>query len=212
MLWRVTLVAALLLATPARGDENTESARAHYKKGLSAYALGRFKEAAAEYEAAFDLEPDPALLYNAAQAHRIAGDKERALLLYENYLRLFHSPPMEKEVRRYIQSLKAAIDSEARARTTPPTEPISSHVENAPPPSPAPEATPVKSQREVAPSSPPSLQVTATAPPATKKTKPWVWGVVGGVAGAVVVGVVVGLAVGLSGTSYPSASSTVTLK
>jgi hypothetical protein len=213
VLWRVTLVSALvLLAAPVRGDDNTESARAHYKKGLSAYALGRFKEAAAEYEAAFDLEPDSALLYNAAQAHRIAGDKERALLLYENYLRLFRSPPMEKDVKRYILSLKAAIDSEARARSTPPTEPIKSQVEGVSPPSPAPEPVEQKPQPEAAPMAPQPQVRAAAPPPEKKKTPKWVWGVVGGVAGVVVVGVAVGLAVGLSGTSYPSASSTVTLK
>jgi tetratricopeptide (TPR) repeat protein len=64
-------------------------ARTHYDKGAAAYALGRYADAAVEFEQAFTLKPDPAILYNAAQAYRLAGKRERALDLYRNYLRVY---------------------------------------------------------------------------------------------------------------------------
>jgi tetratricopeptide (TPR) repeat protein len=96
------LVACLALPAAAAGGA-TEDARAHYERGTSLYALGKFAEAAQEYEKAFELKPDPALLYNAAQAHRIAGNKQRALFLYQNFLRVFGtSSPNAPEVERHV--------------------------------------------------------------------------------------------------------------
>ena len=85
-----TVLATFILgpAPAARADDQRGEARAHYEKGTAAYALGRFADAAAEFEQAFTLKPDPALLYNAAQAYRLAGDRDRALQLYKSYLRV----------------------------------------------------------------------------------------------------------------------------
>src|SRR5437762_2788493 len=83
----VAALCVVLGGTGARADV-TEDARIHYQKALAAYGLSNFAEAATEYEQAFALKPDPALLYNAAQAHRLAGNPERALQLYQNYLNL----------------------------------------------------------------------------------------------------------------------------
>src|SRR5688572_11376368 len=97
---------ALLAAKPAFADD-VEEAKTRYKKGLAAFALGRYPEAAVEYEAAFALRPDPALLYNAAQAHRLGGNKQRAYFLYQNYLKLFGKEIHNRdEVEKHIASLK----------------------------------------------------------------------------------------------------------
>jgi tetratricopeptide (TPR) repeat protein len=95
----VVIVAAALAPASARADERA-AARAHYDKAAGAYALGRYAEAAAEFEESFTLKPDPALLFNAAQAYRLAGDRERALQLYHSYLRVYghraeHAPDAE---------------------------------------------------------------------------------------------------------------------
>ena len=86
-------------AGPALADDRAD-ARVHYDKATAAYALGRYADAAAEFEQAFTLKPDPAILYNAAQAYRLAGNKERALQLYRSYLRVYgrraeHAPDVE---------------------------------------------------------------------------------------------------------------------
>src|SRR5205807_10015881 len=56
-----------------------EDAKSLFEHGMTLYALGRYTEAAPLFERAFELKPDPALLYNAAQAHRLAGHSQRAL-------------------------------------------------------------------------------------------------------------------------------------
>src|SRR4051794_29733188 len=100
---RLSLTVALLLGVigPVRADDASE-ARMHYERATSAFALGKFADAASEYEKAFELKSDRALLFNAAQSHRQAGDKQRALLLYQNYLRIFTKAPNRPEVQRQI--------------------------------------------------------------------------------------------------------------
>jgi tetratricopeptide (TPR) repeat protein len=194
-----TVCSLCALASPAWADK--ETAKAHFTKGLAAYALARYDDAAREYEAAFDADPQAPLLYDAAQAHRLAGNKERALLLYQNYLRLFPDAPDQADVRRLIETVRKAIAADAAAGTSPPVTPQPLTARAAPP-----VATP-----------PPSITTTtATASMAKRpphKTRPkWVWGVAGGVAGVAVVGLAVGLGIAFSGPSYPAAVTTVTVR
>lgn len=66
--------ALLLVVAPLRlcADE-TVTAREHYRRGTNAFNLGHYLEAVKEYEAAYQLKEDPALLFNIAQAYRLAG-------------------------------------------------------------------------------------------------------------------------------------------
>jgi tetratricopeptide (TPR) repeat protein len=197
--------------TPARADRVAD-AREHYKRGMAAYGLGNYSEAATEYEAAFKLEPDSALLYNAAQAHRLGGNSERALELYQSYLRLFGAQISNRsEVERHIAGLKTAIAAQKSASSSPPVTPH--------PMSPATGTAPASSDAAPAPDSattptsataPTAMQLTAS--PSARDTatrKPWwkrgwVWGVVGGSVAAVGLGV--GLGLGLQSHDPPHAS------
>src|SRR5262249_46569522 len=108
----IVLLCALLIPCVAGAEGLT--AKEHYKKGVSYYALQKFAEAALEYEAAFEMQPDPALLYNAAQAHRLAGNKQRAVALYMSFLRMFPGKD-DGTVQKHIIALKAAIEAEGKA-------------------------------------------------------------------------------------------------
>jgi tetratricopeptide (TPR) repeat protein len=93
--------------TPTNATTNAkEGARRLYWEATSAYGLGNYGQAAELYEKAFALKADPALLYNAAQAHRIAGHAERATELYRNYLRLFPMAEQGAEAQRHIDALQ----------------------------------------------------------------------------------------------------------
>ena len=70
----------------ARGED---AGKALFERAQAQFALHHFDEAAALFEKSFEQRPDPALLYNAAQAHRLAGNKRRALELYESLLRQY---------------------------------------------------------------------------------------------------------------------------
>ena len=114
------LVVCLAFAGRSAAASEADDAKSCYNKGLSAYALGNYVEAATWYEKAFTLAPDPALLYDAAQAHRLAGNKQRALMLYQNYLSVFGPKAKNHaEVELHIAELKRAIDAEVKATNSP---------------------------------------------------------------------------------------------
>lgn len=155
-----------------------------FARGSALYALGRYGEAAPLFERAFELKPDPALLYNAAQAYRFNGNKQRALTLYQNYYRLYGDQIQNSEdAKRQIEQLKEAIAMDERAKVAPPTD------------------------MQTPSSSGATLVVAAPAPrPKPLVKRPWFWVAVGGAAAIVVTGVVVGVVVGTRGHSYPAAS------
>src|SRR5687767_4116249 len=86
-----SILLVLLVSRPAGAAEpaNIAEARVLYQKATAAYGLGNFEEAALLYEKGFALTTKPELLFNAAQAHRRAGNKARALALYTSYLQIF---------------------------------------------------------------------------------------------------------------------------
>jgi hypothetical protein len=100
----VMVVATLASGERARAGDK-EAARAWAEKGAAAYALTHYAAAADNFEKAFEAQPDPALLFNAAQAHRLAGNNERALALYRSYLRLPGKLPKRSEVEKRIAEL-----------------------------------------------------------------------------------------------------------
>lgn len=162
--------------SPPPQAKPAEDAKSLFQRGQALYALGRYAEAAPLFERAFEIKPVPALLFNAAQAHRFAGNRARALTLYESYLQLYNDPTRRPEVEALIAELKAAIAAQ--------------------PPAPATASEP--------PTAPPTPATALTAPaPEPPRRRPgdsrlwrrwWFWTAAGGV---VAVGLGVGLGVGL---------------
>lgn len=192
------LALVVVLSRAARADD-VKDAKAHYEKATGAFALGNYAESAAEYEAAFKSRQEPALLYNAAQAHRLGGNKARALQLYQNYVRLYGDRITNRdEVKRHIAALKIAIETDRSATTAPP---------NGPQPV-AQDTRPVAS--DPAPVEPkPTLVDVAQPAPAQRPVhkRAWFWGVVGGSAAIVILGVGLGVGLGLRKSGDPSFGS-----
>ncbi len=90
----------------ARGDARA-AAKSHFERGSVLFDLQRYDEAAAEYEAAYEAKPDPALLYNLGQSYRLAGKYERALRAYQNFLRHMPQSPQRADVEKRIEELRA---------------------------------------------------------------------------------------------------------
>ena len=86
LLASVVLVSGILSAEAHAADPASEEARKHFQIGQDFFDVGRWDEAAAEFERAYALRKDPTLLYNMAQAYRRKGDAKRAIDLYKNYL------------------------------------------------------------------------------------------------------------------------------
>jgi tetratricopeptide (TPR) repeat protein len=198
-LFVAALTLTILRTAPALADDAAD-AKMHYQKATAHYAVGEYKEAAAEYEAAYKSKQDPALLYNAAQSHRLANDNQKALLLYKNIVKLYPTSKYAAESKDRIEKLEQAIAT----TQSPPNQPAP--VEVSPPPAgaapvqpiaqPAPTAAPPPAAAPPPSSSPaPSATVTATAPPPAESTpiykEWWFWAGAGAVvAGAVVAAVV----------------------
>lgn len=83
-----------MTSTPARAQTGTplppeaeeDSARSHFRVGQLMYGEGRFDEAAAEFDRAYELSGRSQLLYNAFLAHRDAGHVAEAVDRLRQYL------------------------------------------------------------------------------------------------------------------------------
>jgi hypothetical protein len=211
------LVALLVIAAPAaRADD--ESPRALNQRAVAAFALGQYGQAAELWEKVFEQKPQPALLYNAAQAHRLAGNKERALMLYLNYLRLYGREVANRaEVEQHVELLTKAIESDKRVATAPPTgvtpgeraaRPRQKRDAEAPPGEKEPpgEASPPSSTVDLsapAQASPPSVVSAAPERERAPSSRRGLWIGLGVAAGVVLVAAVV-LGVVLGATSDPT--------
>ena len=175
----VVLVAVALAGGRARADD-PKQAKQHFEDGSRLYDLGKFRDAAREYEEAYKYKPDPALLFNIGQAYRGAGATGDALTAYKSYLRRLPDAPNRREVEGMIEKLQRQQEDERRAQEERQRQEELQRQQQQQQP-----------QREV--TQRPDL--VTTAPPPEKKplyTRWWLWTAVGGV---IVAGAVVGIAV-----------------
>jgi tetratricopeptide (TPR) repeat protein len=179
------------------GDKSTD-ARALFNEANSHFAVGEFNEAAENYQAAYKLRPDPALLYNAAQAFRLGGKSEKALVLYRNYVALYPKQRNIEEVKKQIVSLQEVVAAQEKTKTAPP-------IDTAEPKPLPPGTTPPPTQPPVAAAPPPPPPPPPKPPEKPIWKKGWFWGVIGGA--VVVVAVVVPVAIIASSSSTPWATS-----
>ena len=174
---RLVIATALLLvlATPSRAQPNPEAtaqAKARYETGVLKYNVGDFASALENFKAAYELHPDPALLFNIGQSHRLLGHTQDAIYAYRAYLRELPDAPNRDEVER----LRAGLEQEQAQRKA------AASATSAPAAATAPAAEPlVVASAPAAPSRPPIYQ------------RWWLWTIVG----VAVVGIAVGVGVGV---------------
>jgi tetratricopeptide (TPR) repeat protein len=110
------LVAALVLVPlVASGAPTPESARAN-ADGQKEFRAGHYLEAVAAFERAYAIDPDPAYLFDLAQAYRLAKDCDKALAYYDQFLHAVPNPPNVDKIRGYRDASAAC----ATAKTPPP--------------------------------------------------------------------------------------------
>jgi tetratricopeptide (TPR) repeat protein len=177
--WVPATVLLLASATAVAADD----AKAHYQRATAHFAVGEYHDAAIEYEEAFKLKQDPAILFNAAQSFRLAGDNQNALLLYNNIVKLYPSTQYAKDSKERIEKL-------AQATTTPPAA-TPAPVTPIPPPAPMVVAPPPAID-PAASTAGASATIVSTAPPSTSDAHPiytrwWFWTAVGVVAAGAVI-------------------------
>jgi hypothetical protein len=122
------------------------------EQGQAYFLQGRFGEAAAEFEAAYQIQPFTAFLFNAGVAYETGGELPRAVELFERYVRQESNPRERAEVEARIAALRAriqeraerlareraereaAVAAAAAAGTEPPAEPAPEAIPEAAPP------------------------------------------------------------------------------
>lgn len=122
----VMALALLLVAPPAASadtkDEKAAKAKARVliKSGDLNYRLAKFKEALANYEAAYKAHEHPAILFNIAQCHRQLKNHEKALFFYRlclsDWRRKNPNPPFMREVKTQIDKLNEVMTTERKQK------------------------------------------------------------------------------------------------
>jgi tetratricopeptide (TPR) repeat protein len=197
--WAAWIPGFLLLLSAATG--HAEDAKAHYQKATAHFAVGEYHDAAIEYEEAFKLKQDPAILFNAAQSFRLAGENQKALLLYNNIVKLYPGSQYAKDSKERIQKLAESGTSPPAAMPPAEPPPVAPPVAAIAPAPIAPAPAVAAPGLAAAPSGGPAVVV--SSPPASAEDHPiykrwWFWTGVG----VVVVGAVVaGIALSSGGTT-----------
>ena len=119
----VALTLGLALVAHAEPAPPTDEARAvareHYDKAVSHFNANEYVLAAEEFLAVHKSVPQPALLYNAAQAYRLGGDGAKALEYYRMFAKEAPAAKQHSDVERRIKELEGKTTTVA-AKAAPP--------------------------------------------------------------------------------------------
>jgi tetratricopeptide (TPR) repeat protein len=109
-------VPARVLAQPAPTSavDKKKAAKQYTEAGLTAAKLADYDTAIGFYEKAYSLMPHPTLLFNIAEAQRLAGRIDVALSLYQRYLSDAPNGPLARDARDQIAEIEASKAAEAR--------------------------------------------------------------------------------------------------
>jgi tetratricopeptide (TPR) repeat protein len=123
-LWLVSLLALPAGAAPKRpapvyDQKQEKEARAHFDRAEKAFNLGRFEEALGGYQAAYEVLPLPAFLFNIAQCHRNMGNREQAIFFYQRYLSLDPEAANRPVVEELIADQQRQLESAAQEPAKP---------------------------------------------------------------------------------------------
>ncbi len=195
-------IVALIIALSCIASASPSKLQALFESGMDHFRRGDYRQALEEFKGAYQLRPDPVVLFNIGQTYRLLGEHEQSASALRTYLQTVKDPPNREEVEKLTieeEQLAALMKQPAPPETGIPTE--------APPPLPPVTVEPASPlPRWVAkPAAKPVILAEAPLPASARKTPKWVWVVVG--AGVALVGGAIGLGVALSsGSSAPMTS------
>src|SRR3954469_2003433 len=159
----------------------------HYQQATRAYDLGKYQEAVEQYQKVYEIDGDPVMLYNIAQAYRLNDQPQESIHFYRRYLQRSPEARNKEDVERKIIAMEKLIEERRKAAAQvappPPKTEVKPVVVPAPPPPPPVVAPPVV----VAPPPPPP-------PPEASTTRLVVgWSMVGVGVASIAVAIVEGI-------------------
>ena len=112
--WLILLcLATVMLAARPAGAQ--DAAQDHVRTARELVAQQKFAEAAAELELAYSSSHDPELLYEMAWAYRLAGNKAKAIDLYQRYLAVAPDGDKSRNAYDWIENLTTGATHQSRA-------------------------------------------------------------------------------------------------
>jgi tetratricopeptide (TPR) repeat protein len=95
--------------------------RALFERAEANFNRGNFEAARLDYQAAYDVEPLPAFLFNIGQCYRNLGDYTRAQFFFQRFTILDPGSPKRPAAERLIVEMgRLEEERRAQARTEPP--------------------------------------------------------------------------------------------
>ena len=91
---------------PLRLDGAMLVPRVLHNQGISAYQAGRYDSAVRKFTAALQSTQTPELIYHAAQAYRLKGERPKAVELYEQYLEVSPLGAAANSCRAELEKLR----------------------------------------------------------------------------------------------------------
>lgn len=96
-------------ATAGEGKKPAARAAAHMRAGLKHREAGRWDKAIDELNKAYQLEPDPDILFHIAEVYWAKGDAPMAYYYYSTYLELRPDAPNRADVETRLSELEPAL-------------------------------------------------------------------------------------------------------
>jgi tetratricopeptide (TPR) repeat protein len=105
----IAALCATAAAEPGKGARARAAAR--FKQGQEFFKAKDYEHAIAEYEAAYQLSSEPAMIFNIALCHDRAGRVEQALAAFQHYLELVPSGEIADEARGDVARLTPIVEA-----------------------------------------------------------------------------------------------------
>lgn len=114
------LGAGAATATAGGGDDDADRFASLVEKGGELFRAEKWAEARAKWEEAYQLNPNPTLLFNIASTYRREGDNPKALEFYKKYLEVAPADARFRPVAaEAIVSVQQALDAKNNAEKPP---------------------------------------------------------------------------------------------
>jgi hypothetical protein len=119
VVWATILCFSTAIAAPLT-TEQREEARKHWDSANRKFDLGKYDEAATEFETVYEISGDTSLLFNIAQAMRLARNYERAQQFYRSYLRKAPEGKYRALVEKRVAEMAELIEQQKSVSSAPP--------------------------------------------------------------------------------------------
>jgi len=116
-------------------SQQKQEMKLHYERATRAYDVQKYSEAVEEYQKAYEIGGDPAMLYNVAQAYRLDDQLPEAVRFYRRYLQRSPNARNRDDVEKKIADLEKTIEERRKSAAATPPAPV-------PTPAPTPVAEP----------------------------------------------------------------------